>query len=527
MSTDPLRERFAAFGMIDPPPPIVVSPSIIRVPTSSEDATRERGYALGALRSAAAEMAATPTGRNVELNRHVFKMTGYVATGALTEDEVVDALTDAARAASGLGDHPLTETEIRTTLRSALAGGRAKGLVRSAPLAAEKPRTNGTNGHANGHATNGLTVVDSHGHTVPLEPTGRVIAWQTGDQIATAAPVWAWHYHGKGRIQLGTLALLAGRPGAGKSTAARWFAAHATRGTLDGCWEGRPQHVAYIASEESMRYTVAPGLIAAGADMTRVHFPSVTRDGEATALLSTLDEIELTRYCRAHHITLVIVDPVMSTMTAQVDINKNNEIRAQIAPWGRLADHITGLVLGVAHLRKSNTGDVVAAITGSSAFGEVARAVFGFAKNPADNDVRVMSQHKNSTGYEDLSVTYEIASVAVELADGKTAEVGAFTITGTSEVSVEDILAEGALQSGAGSALLECQRWLSDYLSVEGPLPSKAVKAEGRKAGDWSPSTVERAARKLHVVVESRGFPRHTYWLMPIASQWPPHKGAT
>ena len=52
----------------------------------------------------------------------------------------------------------------------------------------------------------------------------RVILTAAAD-VLDDVPVWAWEYADKGRIQLGTLDLFAGRPGAGKSTAARWFAA--------------------------------------------------------------------------------------------------------------------------------------------------------------------------------------------------------------------------------------------------------------------------------------------------------------
>jgi hypothetical protein len=355
------------------------------------------------------------------------------------------------------------------------------------------------------------TQIGGIGQPDNAEPGGRQIRWTRGDEIDTAVPIWAWSYNERGRIQLGTLTLFAGRPGAGKSTAARWFAAQATLGHLDGCWHNQPQHIAYIAAEESARYTIGPGLAAAGAEMSRIHFPAVYHDGHAAQLLSLLDETELTDYLIINRIKVVIVDPLMSTITASADINKNNEVRAQIQPWARIADIINGIVIGVAHLRKSGTGDVVAAVTGSSAFGELARAVFGFAKNH-ENDTRVMSQHKNSTGYEDLSLTYQIESKTVLVSTGETAEVGTFTITGESDITVEDILSDPTSASGAN---LECLRWLEDYLTQEGASPSKDVKAEAHKAIGVSPSSVDRAAKKLKVKIESHGFPRRTYWSMP------------
>src|SRR5690606_38268685 len=100
-------------------------------------------------------------------------------------------------------------------------------------------------------------------------------------------PVWAWEHGGKGRIAVGTLALFAGRPGAGKSTGGRWMAAQVSNGTLAGHWHGNPANVAYIAAEESARYVVKPGLRAAGADLRRVFMPRVELDGEEVRFLSS------------------------------------------------------------------------------------------------------------------------------------------------------------------------------------------------------------------------------------------------
>lgn len=510
--TDGWLERF---GVAPRPAPPVNAAETVRAPTefqSEEDAYRERMYALGALEREAETMASTAVGRNDALRDIAWKLVGFVNTGALSEEEYVDALTDAGRRASGLGDHPFTDYEIHSCLRQALRKGRAMGLTRYAPsaaadvteesLGAPPPPTAARNGHA---TTNGSA-------------SARVITMVRGTDVQTAAPIWAWHYRDHGRIQLGTLALFAGRPGAGKSTAARWFTAQATRGRLEGCWAGQPQNVAYIASEESLRYTIAPGLIAAGADMGRVQFVRAEIDGEQVKLLSMVDEAMLRQTFLDKGIRIVVVDPMMSTVSATANINANNETRHQVEPWARIADDIDGLVLGVVHLRKNTSGgDVVAAINGSSAFGEVARSIFAFAKRP-DMDTRVFSQHKNSVGVEDLSLAYEIASVDVTLDDGRSAGIGTFRITGESEVSVEDIFAEDRMQNAGGGALSECQRWLEDYLSVEGPVPSRTVKAEARKAGDWSGSTIDRAARKLRVLFTSEGFPRVTCWSLPVAS---------
>ena len=113
-----------------------------------------------------------------------------------------------------------------------------------------------------------------------------------------------------------TLSLFAGRPDAGKSTAARYFGAGYTRGTIPGCFHGQCQNVAYIAAEESLEVMVKPSLRAHGADLDRVHFPKVEMDGQQVRLLSNVDEAALTADFRARGITVVIVDPVMSAISS-------------------------------------------------------------------------------------------------------------------------------------------------------------------------------------------------------------------
>jgi RecA-family ATPase len=215
---------------------------------------------------------------------------------------------------------------------------------------------------------------------------GRQISWRTAAEIKDRRPQWAWEYEGYGRLMQDTLVLFAGRPDAGKSTAARFFAAGYTNGTIDGCFLGEPQNVAYIAAEESLEVMVKPSLRAVGADMTRIHFPEVQINGQQARLLSNVDEQALTADFLQRGITVVIVDPVMASIGSAVDINRNNETREFLEPWARMAEAINGLVIGIVHLVKAPGGDIVAAINGSSAFGEVARAIIAFARDPQPDD---------------------------------------------------------------------------------------------------------------------------------------------
>lgn len=90
-------------------------------------------YARKALDQECAELAATAVGRNDRLNRAAFNLASLVDAGQLDRQETIDALTAAARIASGRGDHPLTDAEIEATLRSAFRGSSEKVGARRIP----------------------------------------------------------------------------------------------------------------------------------------------------------------------------------------------------------------------------------------------------------------------------------------------------------------------------------------------------------------------------------------------------------
>ncbi|BBY84177.1 hypothetical protein MPUL_53350 [Mycolicibacterium pulveris] len=335
--------------------------------------------------------------------------------------------------------------------------------------------------------------------------------------VHTRKADWVWEYDGRGRILKAAITLFGGRPAAGKSTAARWFAAGWTQGTLPGCWEGQPVNVAYIATEEAWHYTVAPSLKAAGADMDRVYF--IERNGDPARIRSITDEAALAKMFTAKNIRAVFLDPLMGTITGDADINRNNEVRDYLDPWVRIAEAIDGTVVGICHMTKAPTGDVVASITGSSAFGELARCVFGFAiDREADDGTRVMSQAKNSAGFEDLSLAYRIGSHRVKLDDGNTDDVARFELIGPTETTVRELLiAERSSHTRSGTD--ECKKWLKGYLAATGRVPREDVLAAAAELG-FSAKMLRTAGHRIGVHIErTREVPSRTFWSLRKAAQ--------
>ena len=189
-------------------------------------------------------------------------------------------------------------------------------------------------------------------------------------------------------------------------------------------------------------------------------FPEVTFNNKAVPLIADTDEARLTEQFLAQGVKVIIVDPVMATIERKVDIYRNNELRAALAPWVNIAAQINGIVIGIVHLTKGRNSDVVGAVNGSSAFGEVARCVFGFVKDPDDKKARVMSQVKNSCGPEDLSLAYEIRGEDVTTDSGRKGPIPLFVMGDESDISVEDILG-----SDGRNGMTDTQRQLLDFVN--------------------------------------------------------------
>jgi hypothetical protein len=351
----------------------------------------------------------------------------------------------------------------------------------------------------------------NHNHTpqsAAREPqsgqkNGRQITWRTAAEISDRCPEWAWSYRGGGRLMRSTLVLFAGRPEAGKSTAARWFAAGYTNGTIGGCFYRQPQNVAYIATEESLECMVKPSLRAVQADMSRVYFPEVQMDGHRVRLLSDLDEDALTAELRDRGITIVIVDPLMSAIASATNINKNNETRSYIEPWARIAETINGLTIGIVHLIKAPGGDIVAAINGSSAFGEVARAVIAFARDPqSDDDECVLSQEKNNAGRRDLALKYTVESATVTTDDLLPAEVGRFVIGDPSDRRVADVIHASSAEDRLGGRSVEV---LEVVRQAAVPVDAKTVAACTDMSNDDAGKYLRRLAKNGLLTKVGRG----------------------
>lgn len=318
----------------------------------------------------------------------------------------------------------------------------------------------------------------------------------------------------------GSLTLIAGREGLGKSTVAYSLAADLTRGRLPGVHRGTARAVLIVATEDSWAHTIVPRLMAAGADLDliyRVEAVSVLGTHSAVSLPkdneALLDAIDQTGAA------LVLLDPLMSRVAAGLDTHRDQEVRQALEPLVDIADQTGAVVCGLIHFNKTGSSDPLNSVMASKAFTAVARTVNVVVKDTDDETGRrrLFATPKSNLGPDDLPLlAFTITGHEIPTAEGP-----AFTsrIQWDGEVSgdVADHL-NVATDPEARSMSAEARQWLADYMMAEGgkvaarDVIAAYVKATGDNVAN-ARRRLNEAKRRLGYATESVGFPAVRYWI--------------
>ena len=344
---------------------------------------------------------------------------------------------------------------------------------------------------------------DGYGRRVRLVPASSI----------PVRPVrWLWDL----RIPLGSLTLLAGREGIGKSTAAAALAGQVTRGTLPGHYRGHPRAVLVAATEDSWSHTLVPRLMGAGADLDRVYRIDVDADGLAASLSLPRDVDQLAEAAREVDAALLLLDPLMSRLSHTLDTHRDAEVRQALEPLVRVADTTAMAVLGLIHVAKSSTTDPLTSVMGSRAFTAVARAVLYAAIDPDDDATRLLGLAKCNLGPLDQpTLAYRIEPTRVADTDEGPVTTARVVWLGERAQTIREVMEAAADTTEHRTAVQDAADWLTDHLTAQGGIDTSAdIRTAGRRAGH-SDSALARARRKLGVVAESSGYPRRTYWALP------------
>lgn len=333
----------------------------------------------------------------------------------------------------------------------------------------------------------------------------------------TPEPVtWLWD----GRVAIGTTTMVAGNPGLGKSQFCCHMAASVTTGgTMPDGSRVPMGDVLYLTAEDHFANTVVPRLMAAGADLSRVHFIDCVRlagqDGQTRErgfdLVRDVPALDARLYLQTD-VRLVIIDPVTAYL-GSTDSHRTSDVRGVLRPLERVAQaHHVAVVL-ISHLNKGGGAEAMTRVTGSLAFVAAARSAFLVVRDPQDEDRRLLLCVKQNLAAEPDGMAFTVEGVTVEGPKGPIPTSRIVFSTDVVTVTADEALAAQSEGRGGGSAEDEARAWVADALA-KGARPRPELERQAKADGlAWR--TVQRGAKVLGVESSLAGFGLPAVWTLP------------
>ncbi|MCW1965158.1 AAA family ATPase [Polynucleobacter sp.] len=317
---------------------------------------------------------------------------------------------------------------------------------------------------------------------------------------------WIWN----GWVAGGKFHLLGGVAGTGKTTISLALASSISNGGRFPDGTRSPSgNVVVWTGEDDISDTLTPRLMAMGANLDKVHFVQgvIGEDGEQPFNPSTDMPILQQAISKVGDVKLLIIDPIVSVVKG--DSHKNAEVRKDLAPLIQMAESMGFAIIGITHFSKGTSGrEPIERITGSLAFGAVARVVLVASKSKSDDgeDVRIFLRAKSNIGADNGGFEYSLEQATTEGGIETSRVLWGEAIEG----SARELLVDAEDDSDGGS-MAECMQFLSSILS-DGEMPAQEVKKDCIGAGH-SISTMNRAKKKLGIEAKKIGIGRGSYWV--------------
>lgn len=360
------------------------------------------------------------------------------------------------------------------------------------------------------------TRIEALIEATPAVDSSEVIGGPILTCLADVEPVdirWLW----PGRVPLGRITLLVGRPGEGKSFLTTYMASRISTGSPwpDGtdCPRGS---VILVSAEDDPGDTIRPRLDAHYADVRQVHLLAMVRKiqagGERHDVMFTLADIDaLETALKAHpDCKLVVVDPIGSFLGGGTDAHRDNEVRSVLAPVTKLAEKYGPAVLIVAHRRKSGGSIADDLALGSRAFTGIARSVWHLTRDSENKRRRLLLPGKNNLAVEGHGLAFTICGQPPAIAW----EHDPVTMTADDALATENS-SDPKHPGPKPEARNKAAEWLRDMLRTE-PMEAGKIKEEAKEAG-YAWRTVQRGKDDLGIVPHRNQFGGTWIWRLPTS----------
>jgi putative DNA primase/helicase len=248
-----------------------------------------------------------------------------------------------------------------------------------------------------------------------------------------------------------------------------------------------------------------------------VFFVGSVADGDGRRVFDPAIDIHalLASAAKVPDVRLLIVDPIVNAVGG--DGHKSNDVRRDLAPIVELASVLDCAALGISHFSKGTAGrDPVERVTGSLAFGALARVVLAAAKIKEDDDTerRILARAKSNIGPDGGGFDYSLEQTPVRGHQDLLAS--RVTWGGAIEGTARELLAEADAQpDGDGESPADIEAFVCGCLA-DGPVAAKIMQQDANGAG-YSWDKVKRAANRIGVDKRKDGMRGGWVWALSRA----------
>jgi hypothetical protein len=301
-------------------------------------------------------------------------------------------------------------------------------------------------------------------------------------------------------ICLGTIGLLDGDPGDGKSQLCTWLCAQISRGwTLPNGDPLKPANCFLFNFEDLPGAVIKKRLEANGADLTRVFIQS--KQFQLTEeMIEWLDgEIGEKKP------SFVVLDPIQAFM-AGVDGNSNIDVREFMSRLSEIASNRKCAIICVRHFGKSAQDKAMKKGLGSTDFVGISRNQFGLARR--NDEVRGFIVFHMKTNFE----RGDAMLFTMGDADGRKGEQPKIGFDRFEKIDVDAFFA-GTLQTrGPDQDEREIAKEYLQEALASAPKAAAVIKSQG-EARAISASTLDRARKELGIITAKEG--KIWFWSLP------------
>jgi DNA polymerase I-like protein with 3'-5' exonuclease and polymerase domains len=318
---------------------------------------------------------------------------------------------------------------------------------------------------------------------------------------------WVW----PGRFALKKIGLITGLPDEGKGVLLSDIIARGTCGGAWPCGEGMAPigNAILLTAEDDINDTVIPRLMAAGADLKRVHIIKMAHEAGKERMFSLVTDLPVLRQkaIAIGDVKMIIVDPLAAYLgIGKVDSFRATDVRAMIGPLKEFAEELRLFVLGVMHFnKKMDVTNLLLRVSDSLAYTAAARHVYGIV-NDEDNERKLFVKGKNNLAPREqktLAFGFSVREVGTDKRTGS--PIRAPHIVWHTEPV--DITATEALQALVGSKSPSARDNAKNFIEAlleSGPVGAKDVQ-EAAKENGISQRTLRRAAEELKIIIKKDG----------------------